>query len=84
MLPKLDFGLELLYGANEQRGLPQDKTDPDDVQIWGHDQASFLSAATKLVSFEGALWRSFAVQAQTRYSVDMSRQAKVVQCGRRP
>src|SRR5262245_42958815 len=35
VLPKLDFGLELLYGANEQRGLPQDKTDPDDVQIRG-------------------------------------------------
>jgi hypothetical protein len=35
VLPKLDFGLELLYGANEQRGLPQDKTDSDDVQIRG-------------------------------------------------
>lgn len=35
VLPKLDFGLELLYGANEQRGMPQDKTDPDDVQIRG-------------------------------------------------
>jgi hypothetical protein len=35
VLPKLDFGLELLYGANEQKGLPQDKTDPDDVQIRG-------------------------------------------------
>jgi hypothetical protein len=35
ILPKLDFGLELLYGANEPKGLPQDKTSPDDVQIRG-------------------------------------------------
>src|SRR5687768_7333589 len=35
VLPKLDFGLELLYGANEQKGLHQDKTSPDDVQIRG-------------------------------------------------
>jgi hypothetical protein len=35
VLPKLDFGLELLYGANENKGLPQDKTNPDDVQIRG-------------------------------------------------
>lgn len=35
VLPKLDFGLELLYGASEQKGLPQDKTDPDDVQLRG-------------------------------------------------
>jgi hypothetical protein len=35
VLPKLDFGLELLYGANEQRGLPQEKSSPDDVQIRG-------------------------------------------------
>jgi len=35
VLPKLDFGLELLYGANEQKGLPQDKTDSNDVQIRG-------------------------------------------------
>jgi hypothetical protein len=35
VLPKLDFGLELLYGANEQKGLPQDKTNPDDVQLRG-------------------------------------------------
>lgn len=35
VLPKLDFGLELLYGANEPRGIPQDKSDPDDVQIRG-------------------------------------------------
>ena len=35
VLPKLDFGLELLYGANEPKGLPQDKTSPDDVQIRG-------------------------------------------------
>ncbi len=35
ILPKLDFGLELLYGANEQKGMPQDQTRPDDVQIRG-------------------------------------------------
>jgi hypothetical protein len=35
VLPKLDFGLELLYGANEPKGLPLDKADPDDVQIRG-------------------------------------------------
>ena len=35
VLPKLDFGLELLYGANEQKGLLQDKTNPDDVQLRG-------------------------------------------------
>jgi hypothetical protein len=35
VLPKLDFGLELLYGANEQKGPFQDKTDPDDVQLRG-------------------------------------------------
>lgn len=35
ILPKLDFGLELLYGANDPKGLPQDKTNPDDVQIRG-------------------------------------------------
>jgi hypothetical protein len=35
VLPKLDFGLELLYGANEPKGLPHDKTDGDDVQIRG-------------------------------------------------
>ena len=35
MLPKLDFGLELLYGANEQKGPFQDKTNPDDVQLRG-------------------------------------------------
>ena len=35
VLPKLDFGLELLYGANEPKGLPQDKISPDDVQIRG-------------------------------------------------
>ena len=34
-LPKMDFGLELLYGANEQKGPIQDKTDPDDVQLRG-------------------------------------------------
>jgi hypothetical protein len=35
ILPKLDFGLELLYGANEQKGIPQDQTNPDDVRIRG-------------------------------------------------
>jgi len=34
VLPKLDFGLELLYGANEPK-LPPDRTDQDDVQIRG-------------------------------------------------
>src|SRR5262245_7179085 len=33
VLPKLDFGLELLYGANEQKGTFEDKTNPDDVQL---------------------------------------------------
>jgi len=35
VLPKLDFGLELLYGANDPKGLPQDRADPGDVQIRG-------------------------------------------------
>ena len=35
VLPKLDFGLELLYGASEPKGLPPDRTDQDDVQIRG-------------------------------------------------
>ena len=35
VLPKLDFGLELLYGATEAKGLPQDKSDTGDVQIRG-------------------------------------------------
>jgi hypothetical protein len=35
VLPKLDFGLELLYGANEQKGPFQDKNSPDDVQLRG-------------------------------------------------
>jgi hypothetical protein len=35
VLPKLDFGLELLYGANEPKGMPQDKINSDDVQIRG-------------------------------------------------
>ena len=34
VLPKLDFGLELLYGATEQKGVP-DKPEPSDVQIRG-------------------------------------------------
>jgi hypothetical protein len=35
VLPKLDFGLELLYGANESKGLPEDRTEPNDLQIRG-------------------------------------------------
>ena len=35
VLPKLDFGLELLYGATETRGRPDDKSEPSDVQIRG-------------------------------------------------
>ena len=37
VLPKLDFGLELLYGANgnETKGMPADKNDANDVQIRG-------------------------------------------------
>jgi hypothetical protein len=35
VLPKLDFGLELLYGANENKGPIQDKSEPDDVQLRG-------------------------------------------------
>jgi hypothetical protein len=35
VLPKLDFGLELLYGANEPKTVPEDKTEPADVQIRG-------------------------------------------------
>jgi hypothetical protein len=36
VLPKLDFGLELLYGATESRtGRPEEKSEPNDVQIRG-------------------------------------------------
>jgi hypothetical protein len=35
VLPKLDFGLELLYGASEQKGPFQDKGSTDDVQLRG-------------------------------------------------
>jgi hypothetical protein len=37
VLPKLDFGLELLYGANgnEAKVMPEDKNDANDVQIRG-------------------------------------------------
>jgi len=38
VLPKLDFGLELLYGANganETKGMPEDKNETNDVQIRG-------------------------------------------------
>jgi hypothetical protein len=35
-LPKLDFGLELLYGASEPKGVRDDKlADPSDLQIRG-------------------------------------------------
>jgi hypothetical protein len=34
VLPKLDFGLELLYGATDARGRP-DGSEPSDVQIRG-------------------------------------------------
>lgn len=36
-LPKFDFGLELLYGATEPRGIREDlnKSDPGEVQIRG-------------------------------------------------
>lgn len=35
-LPKLDFGLELLYGASEPKGAREDKlADPSDLQIRG-------------------------------------------------
>lgn len=35
VLPKLDFGLELLYGATENKAIPDSKNDPSDVQIRG-------------------------------------------------
>lgn len=35
VLPKLDFGLELLYGATENKAVPDSKNDPNDVQIRG-------------------------------------------------
>jgi hypothetical protein len=35
VLPKLDFGLELLYGANDNKLAPDDKAEPNDVQIRG-------------------------------------------------
>ena len=35
VLPKLDFGLELLYGATDARGLPEEKSEPSDVQVRG-------------------------------------------------
>jgi hypothetical protein len=35
VLPKMDLGLEILHGANEQKGPAQDKTNPDDVQLRG-------------------------------------------------
>jgi hypothetical protein len=34
VLPKLDFGLELLYGASDPKGMPPDRNE-DDVQIRG-------------------------------------------------
>lgn len=36
VLPKLDFGLELLYGAADSKAaIPESKPDPNDVQIRG-------------------------------------------------
>lgn len=36
VLPKLDFGLELLYGANEQKGpIPDKSPEAGDVQLRG-------------------------------------------------
>ena len=36
VLPKLDFGLELLYGANDPVGArPDDRSQPSDMQIRG-------------------------------------------------
>lgn len=36
VLPKLDFGLELLYGATDSKtAVPESKPDPNDVQIRG-------------------------------------------------
>jgi len=37
VLPKLDFGLELLYGANgnESKAIPDEKNENNDVQIRG-------------------------------------------------
>lgn len=35
VLPKLDFGLELLYGATESKGVVPEKSEPSDVQIRG-------------------------------------------------
>lgn len=35
VVPKLDFGLELLYGATDNKTIPDSKTDPSDVQIRG-------------------------------------------------
>src|SRR5262245_38990695 len=35
VLPKLDLGLELLHGANEQKGTVEDKANSDDVQLRG-------------------------------------------------
>ena len=35
VLPKLDFGLELLYGATDARGRPDEKSEPSDMQIRG-------------------------------------------------
>jgi hypothetical protein len=35
VLPKLDLGLELLHGANEQKGTIEDKGTSDDVQLRG-------------------------------------------------
>jgi hypothetical protein len=42
VLPKMDFGLELLYGANEARPVTPDPQDqPDDLQIRGTVKHNF-------------------------------------------
>jgi hypothetical protein len=35
VLPKLDLGLQILHGANEEKGTVQDKTESDGVQLRG-------------------------------------------------
>jgi hypothetical protein len=33
VLPKLDFGLEMLYGATDSSGRPDEKSQPSDMQL---------------------------------------------------
>lgn len=42
-LPKFDFGLELLYGAGEPRGVEPGKSEPSEVQIRGTLKYKFNS-----------------------------------------